>query len=157
MNATAWLYMEKPFKRETMLARTKHQPSSSARIRVVSSTCQPQALKRQDVVLGVSKCFMVFNSLGNTQKLQRALFFLECHILLRILYWLTSTHDTPFPLWNKPLWVISHWVWSGMLVLAFYYFWFALATMQGKLKHLLKFHHLQHTEVPPKWVWLFFC
>lgn len=154
VNGTAWQYMEKPFKRETM-----HQPLSSPRIRVVSSTCQPQALKRQEdlVVLGVSKCFMAFSSLGNTQKLQRTLFFLKCHILLRILYWLTSTHGTPFPLWSKPLWVISHGVWSGMLILAFYYFWFALATMQGKLKHLLKFHHLQHTEVPPKWVWPFFC
>lgn len=39
VNDAVWLYMEKPYRREPMLAWTKHQPSSSARIRVVSFTC----------------------------------------------------------------------------------------------------------------------
>lgn len=54
-----WLYMAKPYRREPMLAWTKHQLSSSARIRVVSFTCQATNVKktREYVILGGQQIF----------------------------------------------------------------------------------------------------
>lgn len=89
----------KTWQEEPMGAWPKHQPSSSARIRVVSFTYQAVSAKKtwERVVLGVSICFTDFSSLGNTQWLQNTLFFPEFYIILMIMYWLTSTHNTRFP------------------------------------------------------------